>query len=36
MKIILLKDVANIGKKGEIKEVNDGFANNALIPKKMD
>lgn len=35
MKIILLKDIANIGKRGEIKEVNDGFAKNSLIPKKL-
>jgi len=33
MKIILTEDVQGTGKKGEIKEVKDGFARNALIPK---
>ena len=31
MKVIFLKDVAGKGKKGELKEVSDGFANNFLI-----
>lgn len=35
MKIILLKDVAKIGRKGEIKDVNDGYARNFLIAKKL-
>ncbi|HKL73594.1 MAG TPA: 50S ribosomal protein L9 [Clostridia bacterium] len=35
MKIILLADVKEQGKKGELIEVNDGYARNFLIPKKL-
>ncbi len=35
MKIILLQDVKSVGKKGEIVEVSDGYARNALLPKKL-
>ena len=34
MKVILLRDVAKIGKKFSVVEVPDGFALNKLIPKK--
>lgn len=35
MKILLLQDVKGLGKKGEIHEVNDGYARNFLIKKKL-
>lgn len=35
MKVILLKDVQNVGKRFEIKNVSDGFAMNSLIPQKL-
>ncbi|MEK7638826.1 MAG: 50S ribosomal protein L9 [Patescibacteria group bacterium] len=35
MKIILLQDVAKIGKRGTIVDVSDGFALNQLIPKRL-
>jgi large subunit ribosomal protein L9 len=35
MKVILLQDVAKIGKRSDLVDVPDGYALNQLIPKKM-
>ena len=35
MQVILLQDVKAVGKKGEIREVSDGYAHNFLLPKKL-
>ena len=35
MKVILLEDVKSLGKKGRIVNVNDGYARNFILPKKL-
>lgn len=35
MKMILLQDVKALGKKGEVVNVNDGYARNFILPKKL-
>ena len=35
MKVILLQDVKSLGKEGEIVNVNDGYARNFIIPKRL-
>ena len=35
MKVILLDDVAKLGRRGEVRDVSDGYARNFLIPHKL-
>ena len=35
MKVILLEDVKSLGKNGEVVNVNDGYARNYILPKKV-
>ncbi|MBU1159948.1 50S ribosomal protein L9, partial [Patescibacteria group bacterium] len=35
MKVILLQDVASIGKRYDVKNVSDGYARNFLLPRKL-
>lgn len=35
MKVILVENVKSLGKKGEIVNVNDGYARNFILPKKL-
>ena len=35
MKVILRSDVSNVGRKGDVLEVSDGFARNYLVPKGL-
>ncbi len=35
MQVIFLQDVKGYGKKGELKDIKDGFARNFLIPKRL-
>ena len=35
MKVILLDDVAKLGRRGDVRDVSDGYARNFLIPKKL-
>jgi len=35
MKIILLEDVSTLGRRGEVRDVADGYARNYLLPQKL-
>ena len=35
MQVVLLEDVKTLGKKGQIVNVNDGYARNFILPKKL-
>ena len=35
MEIVLLQDVKSLGKKGQVVKVNDGYARNFILPKKL-
>src|SRR3989338_7158401 len=35
MKVILSQDIIGVGRKGEVKNVSDGYARNFLLPNKL-
>lgn len=35
MKVIFLQNVKKVGQKNEVKEINDGYARNFLLPNKL-
>src|SRR5262245_39091900 len=35
MKIILLEDVSTLGRRGEVRDVADGYARNYLLPQRL-
>ena len=35
MEVILLEDVKSLGKKGQVVKINDGYARNYILPKKL-
>ena len=35
MQVILLEDVKSLGKKGEVVDINEGYARNCIIKKKL-
>ena len=35
MKVILLDDISKVGRRGEVRDVSDGYARNFLLPKKL-
>ena len=35
MKVILLEDVKSLGEKGQVVDINDGYARNYVLPKKL-
>jgi large subunit ribosomal protein L9 len=35
MKIILMDDVPTLGRRGEVRDVSDGYARNFLLPQKL-
>jgi len=35
VKVILLDDVAKLGRRGEVRDVSDGYARNYLLPQKL-
>ena len=35
MRVILLDDIAKVGRRGDVREVSEGYARNFLIPKRL-
>jgi large subunit ribosomal protein L9 len=35
MRVILLDDIQSVGRRGDVRDVSDGYARNFLLPKKL-